>query len=228
MGTQGYYLDLSTISLDAVKERIATTRLSPSHEILRANIGERFKILAQNGIENLEQLQRELKSKSKVKSFAVETGLPLDYLTVLRREVNSYQPKPIKLGDFPGVDPGVVSNLELIGIKNTLQLFPRVLTPQDRIELALETQIDTADILDLTKLTDVARLKWVGPKFARLLVESNYDTVERVANSNFEKLYLDLVWVNESTNIYIGSLGMDDLKDWVNIIVQDVPQVIHY
>jgi hypothetical protein len=228
MGTQGYYLDLSTISLDALMERIKTTRMPPSHEILRASIDERFEILAQNGIENLEQLQGELKSKSKVNSFADETGLPLDYLTVLRREVNSYQPKPIKLRDFPGVDPGVVSKLELIGIKNTLQLFPKVLTPQDRSEFALDTQIGDDDILDLTKLTDVARLKWVGPKFARLLVESDYDTVERVANSDFEKLYQDLVRINESTNIYKGSLGMDDLKDWVNVIAQDVPQVIQY
>jgi hypothetical protein len=228
MPATNYFLDLSTFSLETLKGRIKTTRLPPSHEILRVNIDERFKILAQNGIENLEQLQSELKSKSNMQSFADGTGLPLDYLTVLRREVNSYQPKPIRLRDFPGVDPKVVSKLEQIGIKNTLQLFPKVLNPRDRSELALETGIEDADILDLTKLTDVARLKWVGPKFARLLVASDYDTVERVANSDYEKLYRDLMRINETTNIYQGSLGMDDLKDWVNVVVQDVSQVIQY
>jgi hypothetical protein len=228
MSSTYYYLDFSTFSLDTLKVRIETTRLPPSHAMLREKIDERFELLARIGIENLEQLQRELKSKSDVHSFADETGLPLDYLTVLRREVNSYQPKPVKLRDFPGVAPDAVTKLEQIGIRNTKQLFPRVLTPQDRQRLALETQVEDDVILELTKLTDVARLKWVGPKFARLLVESDYDTVESIANSDYESLYQDLMQINESTGIYKGSLGIDDLKDWVNVVVQDIPQVIQY
>jgi hypothetical protein len=54
---------------------------------------------------------------------------------VRRREVNSYQPKPINLKDFPGVDPEVIRKLEGIGIKNKKQLFPHVLTRSDRREL---------------------------------------------------------------------------------------------
>ena len=37
-----------------------------------------------------------------------KTGLPVEYLTVLRREVNSYQPRPSNLKDFPGVNPETV------------------------------------------------------------------------------------------------------------------------
>jgi len=228
MSSSYYYLDLSTFSHETLKERMERTRVPPSHEILREHIDERFDCFAHIGIENLEQLQNELKSKSDVQSFADKTGIPLDYLTVLRREVNSYHPKPIKLKDFPGVDPEVVSKLEQVGIKNTFHLFPNVLTPQDRSKFAFENQIKDQDLLDLTKLTDVARLKWVGPKFARLLVESFCDTVERIASSDYETLYRELMQINESTKIYRGSLGMEDLKDWVNVVVRDVPQVIQY
>ena len=154
--------------------------------------------------------------------------MPIDYLTVLRRDVNSYQPKPINLKDFPGVNPEVIQKLDQMGIKNTKQLFANVLTREERNEFTQQNQIEYEDILELTKLTDVARLKWVGPKFARLLIESEYDTVEKVAKSNYEELYQALVHTNEERGIYKGKFGIEEMKLWVNVVVQDVPQVIQY
>jgi len=223
-----YYLDLSAFNLKKLKNNLINTRLLPSQQILQDDIDERFACLERNGIENLQQLQKALKTKSAVQSFAQETGLPIDYLTILRREVNSYQPKPIKLLDFPGVNPEVIDKLDQIGIKNTKQLFLYVLTRKDRRVFAEGNQIEYEDILEFTKLTDVARLKWVGPKFARLLIESQYDTVEKIANSDYEELYFALVQVNEENGIYKGKFGKEDLKQWVNVVVQDVPQVIQY
>ncbi len=228
MPTSGYYPDLSAFSLAKLKNLLKTTRLLPGQQILLDNIDESFACLEQRGIENLEQLQQALKSKSAVQSLAQAAGLPLDYLTVLRREVNSYQPKPIDLKDFPDVDPEVVRKLHQLGIKNTEQLFPRVLTPADRSELAKQSQLDEAAILELTRLTDLARIKWVGPKFARLLLAAGYDTVEKVAASNGDELYQVLVRTNEASGIYQGKLGREDISRWVNTVVQDVPQVIQY
>ena len=71
-------------------------------------------------------------------------------------------------------------------------------------------------------------LKWVWPMFARLLIESSYDTAEKVANSNYEELYLNLVRTNEEKGIYKGGFGMEDLWLWVEVVAQDVPQVIQY
>ncbi len=228
MPTSGYTLDLSAFSLEKLKNLFKNARLLPSQKILKENIDERFSCLEQNGIENLQQLQKSLKTKSDVQSFAKVTGLPVDYLTILRREVNSYQPKPINFKDFPGVHPEIILKLTQIGIKNTEQLFPEVLTRKDRSEFAKQNQIPDEDILELTKLTDVARLKWVGPKFARLLIESDYDTVEKVANSNYEELYQALVRTNEQSSIYKGKFGLEDMRLWVTVVVQDVPQVIQY
>ena len=90
------------------------------------------------------------------------------------------------------------------------------------------TQIPYPDILQLTKLTDLARLKWVGPKFATLLLAAGCDTVQKIANSDYEQLYFTLVQVNEEQHIYQGKFGLEDLKLWVNVVVQQVPQVMRY
>ena len=45
---------------------------------------------------------------------------------------------------------------------------------------------------------------------------------------NLKQLYLSLVRVNEDQDICQGKFGLEDLKLWVNVAVQDVPQVIQY
>lgn len=221
-------MDLGEFRLEKLKGLLKNSRMLPSQQILQEDIDKRFTCLKEHGIENLAQLQKALKSKRDVQSFAEASGVPVNYLTVLRREVNSYQPKPINLKDFPGVQLDVIQKLELVGIKNTKQLFEWVITKEGRKGFANQYQITYEDILELTKLTDVARMKWVGPKFARLLVESNYDTVEKVASSDYEALYQDLLRTNEEKGIYKGKFGLNDMKLWVMIVIQDVPQVIQY
>jgi hypothetical protein len=225
---EGYYQDLSTFSLEEFKNRLSKFSLPPSHYILLEDIDGRFARLESVGIENLAQLQVAIKTKSKVQSFAKQTDLPLDYLTVLRREVNGYHPKPVKLMDFPDVEPGVVGKLEGQGITNTLQLFPSILTPESRAELAAQRQITPEQIFELTQLTDLVRLKWVGPKFARLLQQSSFNTVEKVAKADYRQLYHELMRVNENKDIYKGLFGIEDMEKWVKIYVQDVPVVIQY
>ena len=228
MPVVSYHLDLSLFLLEKLKTILKNARLLPSQQILLQNIDERFACLAEMGVVNLQQLQKALKTKSHVASLAQTTGIPVAYLTVLRREVNSYQPKPVRLKDFPDVNSEVVHKLEQIGIKNTKQLFPHILTPPSRQALAQQHQITYEEVLLFTKLTDVVRMKWVGPKFARLLIETEYDTVTKIAKANVEELYVALVKVNEEQHIYKANLGREDLELWVNVVVQDVPQVIVY
>ncbi len=223
----GYYADLSDFSLEKLKNHLKTTRLLPSQQILQENIDECFACLAQQGLQNLAQLQKSLKSKADVHSFSKQTGLPVDYLTLLRREVNSNQPKPIDLKDFPGVRADLVQRLEQRGIKNTAQLFSLVLTAANRQALAQQTQLSYADILDLTRLIDVARAKWVGPKFARLLVAAGYGSLAKIASADTEALWQAIQQANQDGNHYQGSLGLDDLKAWIST-VRDVPQRIEF
>lgn len=79
------------------------------------------------------------------------------YLTILRREVNSYQPKPIQLKDIPGVNPEVVRKMDQLGIRNTKQLFPHVLTREDRGVFA--------DPIDLILFKSSLRLECIIKKY---------------------------------------------------------------
>lgn len=228
MTTAGYYPDLNTFSLAKFKQLLKAARLLPSQKILQEDLAERMACLQAQGIQNLAQLQTALKSKSTLQSFAKATGLSVDYLIVLRREVNSYQPKPIDLKAFPGVKPEVVRQLQRSGIKNTAQLFPQVLNRQARTACAQQHQLEPTDVVDLTKLTDVARAKWVGPKFARLVVESNYDTLEKIARANAADFCSELVRVNTARNLYQGKFGVEDMRAWITGPVQLVPLIIQY
>lgn len=226
--TTGYYIDFEQFSLEKLKKAIESAQLLPSQNILKENLEERFAQLAALGISSLADLQKQLKTKTAVNKFAESCGIPIDYLTILRREAFSYQPKPILLKDFPGVDPAAVNKLAAAGIKNTLQLFPLVLTPADRQTLSAEHDIPAEALLDLTHLADMARLKWVGPKFARLLVETPYNTVETLQTADPAELYETLIRVNETKDIYRGGLGLEDMRLWLLYAIPDVPCVIRY
>ena len=112
-----YYIDLQAYSLQKLKSMLQSMRLIPSQRILLEGIDARFQILEASGIHNLAALQARLKTKKKLQAFAVQSGIPEDYLTVLRREASSWTPKPVILADFPQVDSQAVAKLGQRGIK---------------------------------------------------------------------------------------------------------------
>ena len=224
----GYYIDLATFSIDILQSRLGHIHLTPSQQVLTEDMDARFAILQAQGIHNLQQLQIALKTKKTLAAFAERSGLPLDFLTVLRRWVNGYHPKPVRLADLPPVDPNAVDRLAAQDIHDTLELFPKVRTPALRADLAEETKISPEQIMLLTKLTDLCRLKWVGPKFAHLLLVSGYDTVEKIARADGIALYHHLQRVSKESGVYQGGFGEDDINLWVKHIVCDVPLTITY
>ena len=228
MQTDNFSTNLENFSIDKLKLQLQKIDLLPSQQMLREDLEGRMALLKDLGYVNLKQLQNALKSKKDAIAFAEKTGLPEDYMINLRRWVNGYTIKPKKLADFPDVPDTVISALAEIGIKDTLELFPLVLNADKRKALAERVGADEAVILDLTKLADVSRLKWVGPKFARLMVESDYDTVEKVQTSDGEALYHHLEALNAERKIYKGGFGLADIKSWVKFIVNDVPRAIEY
>ena len=121
----------------------------------------------------------------------------------------------------------IVMKLENLGIKNTLQLFEKVLTQKQRKELAIQTAIDEQDVLELTQLTDLSCIKWVGGGGARLLFDSGYDTVENVSSTDYEDLYKSLIRINQEQQYTKGKFGLNDMKLCVEA-ARDVPLDIEY
>lgn len=208
----GYYIDLTSISIDKYKEILKTTELIPSWKVLGENIDKNLDAIKSQGVENLNELLIALKDKGKIQEFSKQSGLPANYLEVLKRVVNGYRQKPNKIKDFTCI-PEVVSNkLDALGIKNTLKLYDEVLTHQKRTELSQKTGISKDEMIRLTKLTDLSRIRWVNHTFAYVLLESGYDTTETVANADYKKMYETIKKLNEERKIYNAHIGERDMK----------------
>ncbi len=208
----GYYVDLKSISIDKYKEILKTTELIPSWKVLGEDIDKNLDIIKQHNIKNLDELLITLKDKSKIQEFSEQSGLPVNYLEVLKRVVNGYRQKPNKIKDFPCIPEDIINKLEKLGIKNTLKIYDKILTPQKRNEFSKKAAISKDELVKLTKLTDLSRIRWVNHTFAYVLLESGYDTAEKVANSDYKELYTIIKQLNEERKIYNAHIGERDMK----------------
>ena len=208
----GYYIDLESISIDQYKTILRAADLIPSWMVLKKNIDENFDTIKNQGISNLDELQKALKNKNKVQEFSGQSGLPEDYLNVLRRVINGYHPKPNRFRDFPNLTKEVVEKLEALGFKNTLHLYDEILTPEKRNDLSQKIGIDRNDVLKLAKLTDLSRVRWVNHTFAYVLLEAGYPTAESVARADYREMYETIRELNREREIYKGHIGAHDMK----------------
>ncbi len=223
----GYYIDLKSISVDDYLKILKSRDLLPSRMLLKNNIDKNFKLIKNQGVQNINGLLCLLKSQKKLQDFAIKSGLAENYLTILIREIKSYRKSPNKIKDFPGITNDTVQKLEKSGIKNTLHLFEKILTSRSRRELAKEAGIDENMILKLSKLTDLSRIRWVNHTFAYVLLQASYDSVEKVANADYHKLYEDVKQLNKERKLYKAHIGLHDMKLCVEA-AQDVSLDIEY
>jgi hypothetical protein len=66
--------------------------------------------------------------------------------------------------------------------------------------------------MKLTKLTDLSRIKWVNHTFAYVLLEAGYDTAEKVANADSQKMYEIIKQLNKERENYNAHIGERDMK----------------
>ncbi len=173
-----YHLNTDKYRLQKFKKSIEERRIIPSRIILKENIDERFNIIEHNGVDTLKDLIDVLKTKDKIEIFANETGLSVEYLTILKREAGSYLPNPINLKKIPGIETASIEALEKVGIKNTKQFFLKVNTIKHANQISQQTGISLNKLNELTSLSDLSRLYGVGPVFARMIYDVGITSVE--------------------------------------------------
>ncbi len=223
----GYYIDLESISIDQYKKRLESGYLPPSRMILKEKIDERLDQLKNLGIKNVKELIQTLKKKDKLEELSKIDSLSEDYLKMLLRELNSTLPKPNKISEFSGISKEIPLKLAKIGIKNTKNLYDKVITKADREELAKMTGINKTEVLELTKLTDLSRIKWAGVNFARMLYDLGFDTVEKASKADPVDLHKRINEINKEKGIYKGHIGLNDIRIFVNA-ANEVPQEVEY
>ncbi len=88
---------------------------------------------------------------------------------------------PFRLREFRGVNPVHIERLETRGIKRAEQMLAAGRTKKQRVTLAKEAGVPEEGILELVKLSDLARLPGVKGIRARLYFDAGVDSIEKMA-----------------------------------------------
>lgn len=213
----GYFVDLKNISIADYKNKLKNGYLVPSRQILKENIEFNFSLIAKHSISNADDLLSSLKTKSKVEKFAEETGIDLDYLVILAREIKSYRPAPVKLKDFPGIDQNLLEQLNKTNIRNSAELYESAFTQNKMKSLASNTGLPINSLKKLVKLCDLTRIRWVNHTFANVLYEAGFTSVKEVSSADFEEVHQKIKKLNDEKELYKGNIGLNDMKLCVDL-----------
>jgi hypothetical protein len=225
--TDQYHIDLEGFSLERFKHTLETGDLLPGRRILREEVSKRFQILESMGIRNLKELTDALSTKKKLERFSQGSGLPKDYLVILRRQANSYRPNPVNLNGIPGVDPEYIGRLAAIGIKNSRHLWERGASRTARAELSRLTDVPGDVLLELVTMSDLARVSGVGPVFARIILDAGIDGLEELADSSSDELIDRLVAANEKKGYTRADFTVKDVQYCIDM-AKELPKAIEY
>ena len=206
--TSQYHIDLEKFSLQRFKTSLESRELIPSRSSLKDDLDERFRILEVNGISNLSELIGALKTKPKIAAFSQETGLTIEYLTLLNREAKSYLPNPVRLDKFPGISREFVDSLEAEGIKNSRQMFNEAKDKNERNRISRKTGIPIETLNELVGLSDLVRAYGVGPVFARMIYDVGIQSIKEFVAYTAE----DFVRIYEEKEQKKADFGVGEIQ----------------
>jgi predicted flap endonuclease-1-like 5' DNA nuclease len=134
---------------------------------------------------------------------------------------------PFKLKDFRGVSPAHAEALAAAGIENVAQMREAGRTPAARKRLAAETGVLPEAILELVKLSDLARVPGLKGIRARLYHDAGIDTVEKLAAQDPDEMRARLI-------AFVQRTGFDGIaplpKEAQNAVrtARKLPRLIDY
>lgn len=202
-----YNLDLSALSIREYQELLKRQNLLPGRRILWHNIDHNFEAMGRQGITNIAELKGRLSTPQKMSSFAAATGIPEQYLTILKREIGTLVQNPVPLASFPGVDSAIVDGLNSKGIKTSKEYFERGLSNTD----------------ELFCLCDLVRINGVGAVAAKAFYEAGYRSVAEVAGADAGVMLERVAKVNDTKRYYKAKLGIKDMQfciDFASLLIR--------
>lgn len=198
------------MSLNDLRRRLESTDLIPSHQPLLQGIGKRFAQLEKAGVSSIEILRSKLKTAKALTETATAARVDSEYLVLLRRAVEGFFPKPLSLRSFEWLDQSTISRLEDAGFTNTEELHTAVAS--SRASLLRRTGIKAQSLSEIASLSDLVRIQWVSPTFARVLLAAGFADARAVASADPENLLAAVSEANAGSQFYKGKLGLRDMK----------------
>jgi hypothetical protein len=209
---KGYFLDASKFSLDRFQSILKSKNILPGRIILKDQIDERFELLRAKGLKSLSDLLDALKTKARIDLFSKDSGLSAEYLTILRREANSYISTPVRLSDMPFAEIEVIERLEAMGIKDSKQLYEFAYDSNDRVSISSNIGVSSDKILELFQLCDLVRITGVGPVFVRIIYDSGIHSVLDFLSVDSNELFDRLSKTNNESGFTKARFTQKDIE----------------
>jgi hypothetical protein len=203
-----YHIDSEKVSLTRFKENLRSREMIPSRVSLKDDLDKRFRLIENSGISNHKELIEALKTRQKIERFSEETGLSIEYLTLLNREAKSYLPNPVRLDRFPGVDSEYVEKLEAMGIKNSRHLFNAAKEVTEREMLSKTADIPLEILTELVGLSDLSRAYGVGPVFARMIYDVGIKSIQEFVGYSAK----DIIRIYEENAQKKADFGVNEIR----------------
>lgn len=191
-----YNLDLELLSVQEYKDLLKQQNLLPGRRILWQDIDKNFAVFESRGIKNVAELKRNLSTPAKIVDLGLASGIPEEYLVILKREIGSLEQKPVPLSSFPGIDSSLATKLSGAGLKTSKEYW--------------ESKQDLTD--ELFCLCDLVRINGVGYIAARAIYEAGYRSVSNVAAADAAVMLEKVTVVNEAKCYYKAKLGQKDMQ----------------
>jgi hypothetical protein len=118
----------------------------------------------------------------------IENKELLETAETIRAKLITKSRTPFKLKDFRGVKAKHIEILQKFGIRDTKKMLEAGRTRKQRKELETKTGVPGDAILELVKLSDLARLPGVKGIRARLYHDSGLDSIDELAKTSPEEI----------------------------------------
>jgi hypothetical protein len=206
-----YYINENKVKLEDLMFRITESDLVPSRRKLLEDIEINFDKLRKHGIVTLTDLRKSIKNPKKIVHLAETTNIEIEYLTLLRREVESYFPKKYSLSSFDWLDKNQIAKLESIGHKNAALLYEAFEITSNREDIIASICLEEAFADEIFALVDLTRIQWVSPIFSRVLVVAGYRSTKSIAEAKVEELHEAVEKTNKEGRYFKGNIGIRDI-----------------
>ncbi|MFT3951696.1 MAG: DUF4332 domain-containing protein [Oscillospiraceae bacterium] len=191
-----YNLDLSCLLIQDYKKILKNQNLLPSRRVILQDIDDTFTLFENLGISDVAGLKKALSTPVKLQSFAANSGLSENYLTILKREIGSFEQKPVPIANFPDLDSLLISSLNDAGIKTSKDYFESGLNEWE----------------ELFCLCDLVRINGVGAVAAKVFYEAGYQSVSDVAHADAAAMLDEVSNINKAKQYYKANLGTKDMQ----------------
>jgi predicted flap endonuclease-1-like 5' DNA nuclease len=131
--------------------------------------------------------------------------------------------------EIEGIGEAYASKLQEAGIKTVAALLDRGKTPRGRKDLAADTGIDAKLILKWVNMSDLFRVKGIGPEYSELLEKAGVDTVKELRNRVPENLHAKLEEANTSSGrpLVRALPSLKAVQSWIQEAKQMEPMVTY-